>query len=277
MTTSTRSNRTRTGALITFGLLVVGLFGIVAWRAADGTLGLHRTPAPAATLTARAAALAAALSGDLNSGFLSPGHAYGGPFTEGTVVDQVEAQGGVLLAMGPTTGTTGNTATVMLGVGPSDASSTPACFSYFFTLGPDSVRQQSTACPDAATVALGRALLAKNSRADAGRQPSAPPGAYPVTVAGIRSLLQDRFARLRNVWATAKPATATAKAPTGTPVLVAAVRVEGVCNFDRLGSSTTITSWVPLWQAPLDDQTSCDAAHALAADTLYGRDAAQEG
>jgi hypothetical protein len=313
MTTSTRPSRTRTGVLTTCGLLVAGLFGTVACgstpttaagsapgvssgvsagtgsRVTAGTAGgmagaapgVPQQPAPSANSPVQAAdAVAAALSGDLNSGFLSPGQTYGGPFTEGTVVHQVEAQGGVLLSMGATPiagGGNEDTATVMLGIGPSAAAPTPACFRYTFGVGPGSVQRTSTACPDAAAVAHGRALLRTGPQVAHSGPAQVAPGDFPVTVAGVRTLLHDEFVQQRAALASAPLATATATTPSGDPVLVAAVRVAGVCTFVRLGSSATISSWVALWQAPLDDQSSCHAADALAADTLYGRDPAQEG
>ena len=126
--------------------LILVLYGLMAW-------GLHSRastpvggrPGAAATPSGAAAAITADLNGDLNSGFLSPGQTYGGPFTQGTVVDQVEAHGGVVLSMRSTTPTRGLTQTtfnVMLGVG-----SAPACYTYSFTLAHDSTQHQPSPCP----------------------------------------------------------------------------------------------------------------------------------
>ncbi|TDT98228.1 hypothetical protein EDD99_6447 [Streptomyces sp. 846.5] len=234
-------------------------------QAAGRSASLTAQPADTA-----AAAITADLNGDLNGGFLSPGHTYGGPFTQGTVVDQVEAHAGVVLSMGSTptaSGLTQTTVAVMLD--PAPPPDIPACYSYTFTITHGSAHDQPIPCPGTATTQLGQTLLAQNETRQA-----AAPDTYPVTAAGVRTLLRDHFGPAA---ATLPIATATTSATATTPVLVAAVRIHGICHFVRLGTSTTITTWVPLWQAPLDDQPACDTTQALAADTLYGTDPAQEG
>ncbi|RAG86846.1 hypothetical protein DN069_04780 [Streptacidiphilus pinicola] len=264
MTDHSRVERVIRNVVVAVVALILVFYGLMAW-------GLHSRastpvggrPGTSATPSGAAAAITADLNGDLNSGFLSPGQTYGGPFTQGTVVDQVESHGGVVLSM---RGLTQSSLTVMLGVG-----SAPTCSTYSFTLTHDSTQQQPSPCPGGTATQLARTLLAQPTT---GRQQSAAPAAYPPTVAGVRTLL---LAELGSQAATVPFATAATTAPTGTPVLVAAVRVHGICDFVRLGTSTTISSWVPLWPAPVDDQTSCTPAQALAAGNLYGSDPALEG
>ncbi|MEU2931091.1 hypothetical protein ABZ636_39810 [Streptomyces sp. NPDC007251] len=75
--------------------LVVGATGVA------GTLLCQRINAPdTSAVDAQAAELAQDLRRDLTAGFYSLGHTYGGQFTEGTLVAQVEAHGGALLGAG---------------------------------------------------------------------------------------------------------------------------------------------------------------------------------
>lgn len=232
--------------------------------------GTVAPPAPQSP-AGQAAGLESDLTTDLSSGFLSPGQTYGGLFTEGTVVQQTEARGGVLLSLVPVKeadGTVWNSAEVMLGLDSTAATASPVCYDYRFGSAP-APEQQSTPCPDAGVQAQARRLYA--ARAEPNTQPE-PPDAFPVSVAGARALIAHAFAPERSRLTRVPLSTATRGG-----VLGAAVRVDGVCDYLWLGQSSTITSLMPIWQAPLSEQADCDGAHALAAGTLYGTDAAQEG
>ncbi|WP_328915225.1 MULTISPECIES: hypothetical protein [unclassified Streptomyces] len=102
--------------LFTLTALVAGATGVA------GALLCQRINAPdTSAVDAQAAELAQDLRRDLTVGFTSPGHTFGGQFTEGTLVDQAQAHGGVLLSAGPAQRQTGgavHTATVMLGLVP---------------------------------------------------------------------------------------------------------------------------------------------------------------
>lgn len=222
-------------------------------------------------------ALTADIDADLNSGFLSPGHAYGGPFTQGTLVGQVEAHGAVMLSMhstDPADGLSVNTFDVLLGV--TDADTTPQCYRFSFTVTNGSAVAGSVPCPGGttATLRLARTLLPIGAPPTGSNSGPVRPGAYPVTAAGVHALLRDEYGADAGK---APLATATTTGPDGTPVLTAAVRVHGVCTLVRLGTSQTVTSWVAAWQAPIADQSACAAPQAATAAPLYGTDAAAEG
>ncbi len=226
---------------------------------------------PPESAASQATALENDLTSDLSSGFLSPGHAYGGQFTEGTVVQQTEDHGGVLLSLVPAKGSDGsvwNSAEVMLGLDSPAAAPAVSCYDYRFTFA-GTPEQQSTPCPDASVQAQARRLY--TDRAEPNTQ-AEPPDTYPVTAAGARALIAHAFAPERSRLVAVPLSTAGRGG-----VLGVAVRVDGVCDYLWLGQSSTITSLVPVWQAPLAEQSDCDGAHALAADTLYGNDAAQGG
>ncbi|MFC1419099.1 DUF6234 family protein [Streptacidiphilus cavernicola] len=256
-------------------LLIAGAVAVMAASTQHGYDQEQQQVASESPGVTASQAIADDLNGDLNAGFLSPGRTYGGPFTEGTVVDQVEVHGGVVLSM-KSDGTTGGglvqtTVSVMLGAG---SPGVPSCYRYSFTITHGSAQSQPMSCPSGsgavATLELGRTLLEQSQ--GVGSEAVAP-NAYPATRSGVQGLLRDRLGPQA---ASVSFDTATSSSGAGT-VLVAAARIHGVCDFVRLGTSTTITTWVPLWQAPLDDQSSCSTTQALAADALYGTDPAQEG
>ncbi|QMU69555.1 hypothetical protein [Streptacidiphilus sp. P02-A3a] len=276
--------RTRIGLLVVVGALGVAVMGAGYWfafhrqfgRAGQGSVSIGAgtvaaPPAPSAPSSANPAAdaLESDLAGDLNSGFYAPGDTYGGFFTEGTVVQQAEEHGGVLLSLTPATAADPwNSAQVMFGLDPGTGAASPACYDYRFTIS-GAPRRQGTPCPDAAVRSRARQLYAR--RAEPDQEPSSP-DAFPVTTAGARALLARAFPAAERA-AVARLPLSTA---TRSGVLGAAVRVDGVCDYLWLGRSST-SSLIQVWPASLAEQADCDGAHALAAGDLYGRDAAQEG
>ncbi|MHA6760203.1 hypothetical protein [Streptacidiphilus sp. PAMC 29251] len=236
------------------------------------TVHSHQHP-PVSVLRTDGAAdeISADLRQDLATGFYSPGDTFGGPFTEGTLVNQAEQRGGVLLSLSAAGGQ--NQAELMLGLdqpGPGDQDVN--CYRVSFGVGSWSVAWEHAACPaDQGTV--DRALSLYRGRVDTAAT-SQRPNDFPATPVGAEQLLRAQFAALPGAASAPElqPATTSADG-----VLAGAVRVDGICDYLRLAPSATISSLVEVWPAPLDDQADCAATQALAASGLYGSDPAAEG
>ncbi|MEU1477926.1 hypothetical protein [Streptomyces sp. NPDC005760] len=135
------------------GLLSAVVVLVAAAAGAGGTLLCQRlTPPDTSAVDAQAAAIAQDLRQDLDAGFHSGGGTYGGQFTEGTLVAQVEAHGGALLSV-RSAGLT-HTAEVMLGLVPPagtatvDADAYPVrCYRVAFARGASSVQRTTITCP----------------------------------------------------------------------------------------------------------------------------------
>lgn len=277
--------RPRRGALVrglpfVLTALVAGAAGVA------GTLVYRGTAAEdTAAVDAQAGRLAEDLRADLNAGFSSPGQTYGGQFTEGTLVTQAEAHGGVLLSSDTAPGGPGgrtHTMTVMLGLVPPQAGTADAhaypvrCYRYTFALGTYSVEKAALDCPAARTdgrpgslVAQMGALLARQSTGASRRMATA---GYPHTARGAVDFLRDK-----RLVAAQDTVGEVSGGPAGGGVDVFALRVNGTCHYLRMDSSSTASRLVPLWLAPADEQETCDAARARAASALYGTDPAKAG
>ncbi|MFD5633577.1 hypothetical protein ACFWJM_05450 [Streptomyces sp. NPDC127077] len=254
-----------------------------------GTLLYERdAPPDTSAVDAQAAGLAEDLRGDLNAGFYSGGRAYGGQFTEGTLVAQVERHGGALLSVAGAQDRSdpfGHTAQVMLGLVPPGKGTVAAgaypvrCYRYTFGLGSHSVDQSAMTCPASRTdgkpgspVAQMGALLA--------RQPTSPYAyramtteGYAHTPKGALDFLEDK----RLVGAKDTVSMVSGQAVGDGDVYVLALRINGVCHHLRMESSSAASGFVPLWAAPADRQKTCDVRGAAAAATLYGVDPAKAG
>ncbi|SEK67972.1 hypothetical protein [Streptacidiphilus jiangxiensis] len=247
---------------IVVGTLATAAAGaVVAGLAAFGTgAGGGRESAAAAE---SAQAVVQLVRGDLVAGFYAPGGSYGGVFTQGTLVQQVEQHGGVLLTMAADPARATNRATLLL-----DVDGTPTCYALSFGLGAASVRAIEQACPARVDVAAARRMLER-------RLPSVDavvPGQYATDGSGVRALL----ARATVTTSAARADSAVVETTTAGGVLSGTARIEGVCYILRLGGPATQQT-VPLWQAPLDDQPTCGAAQAAAASGTFGEDPAQAG
>ena len=226
----------------------------------------------------------------LTVGFYSPGHTYGGKFSTGSLVAATRAAGGMVLSVKQSAGTGDNTLDVMFGINPPaqqyGAINTDdfqvRCYRYVFGRYVPTVQQPaSIACPDVRTDGQPGSVAAQYAALIA-TQPATTPGklatnTYPRTITGVEALLLDEKA----VQATDRitvigTAIGTADtASTSGAMFAAAVRINGVCEFVRLASTTAAV--VPFWLAPASQQAACQAAAALAESGLYGTDPAQEG
>ncbi|MEU9173675.1 hypothetical protein AB0D34_38915 [Streptomyces sp. NPDC048420] len=254
--------------------LVAGAVG------AGGTLGYQRVTAPdTSAVDAQAAAIAQDLRQDLNVGFHSGGGTYGGQFTEGTLVAQVEAHGGALLSVrsaGPT-----HTAEVMLGLVPPsgttvDADAYPVrCYRIAFARGAYSVQRTTIACPatrpdgqpGSVAAQLGGLLARQPDTASDYRKVSAV--GYDHTPKGATEFLKGKGLVSARDTVTALSGKAAAD-----DVYAAALRLNGVCHYLRMSSDADL---IPLWTAPAAEQRTCDAQQAVTASDLYGSDPAKEG
>ena len=277
-----RSRRGRLRTVLGFALgLALGLAVLPTYHAVRSLV----SPGPVTGSTnAQADLLGKALDDDLTTGFLSPGHAFGGRFSAGTLVGQTQEYGGVVISLQDASSASGdNVMTVMLGLGPvtanydavNSAVYSVTCYQYSFGLYPRTVGSaQSVACParradgePGSPIAEYGALLA--------RQPAATPYAmdtstYAQTPQGALDLLQA--AKLVSATDTYQVVSA---AKQGT-VYVVAVKINGGCEFLRMDNASADTV-VPLWLAPMQQQAHCDANDALHESALYGTSAAQEG
>ncbi|MEY9870705.1 hypothetical protein ABH931_000159 [Streptacidiphilus sp. MAP12-33] len=246
------------GALVVTGALVAG---VGVWASGGG--------GGPAVADQQAQAVVKAVQGDLNTGFYAPGSIYGGLFSQGTLVEQVERHGGVLVSMA-----SDRTRTVNQGVVLMDVQGKAACYALSFGLGAWTVRVTWQRCPADADLAVARGLL------DHRLPDVAPvaPGQYAEDGAGVRALLLGT-ARTAQTGSDGASSASSAVLGVGTAdgVLSAAARIRGVCYFVRMGGAAAAQSTVPLWQAPLDDQRTCGQSQAAAASGTYGEDAAQEG
>ncbi|WP_159041888.1 hypothetical protein [Streptomyces aureus] len=262
--------------------LVAGATGVA------GTLLTQRTTAPdTSAVDAQAAGIAEDLRGDLNAGFYSGGRPYGGQFTEGTLVAQVETHGGVLLS----TDTERNqaagkvhTAEVMLGLVPPGTETVAAdaypvrCYRYTFGIGTHSVKQSAMACPASRTdgkpgslaAQMGVLLARQPTGAFAYRQLAT--AGYPHTPQGAVGFLKGR--RLVGAGDTVSAVSGTAG---GGGVYVLALRINGSCHYLRMDPSPTASRLIPLWAAPADEQEACDVEQAVEAAALFGVDPATQG
>lgn len=263
-------------------VLVAGATGVV------GTLLYQRPTVPDTTaVDAQAAGLAQDLRGDLNSGFYSPGHTYGGQFTEGTIVAQTEAHGGVVLSVGTETGRSGgnvHTAEVMLGLVPPSEDTVAAdaypvrCYRYTFGFGAHSVERSGMTCPDTRTdgkpgslvAQLGVLLDRQPTGAFAYRRLAAD--GYAHTAQGATDFLKEK-----RLVGTGDTVSKVAGETLGADVYVLALRVNGACHYLRMDSSSNASRLIPLWAAPVDEQETCTVKQAVAAAALYGIDPAKAG
>ncbi|MFG3347869.1 hypothetical protein ACGF1Z_22720 [Streptomyces sp. NPDC048018] len=271
----------------------IGLFALTALVAGAtgvaGTLAYQRSTAPdTSAVDAQAAGLAEDLRGDLNAGFFSGGRPYGGRFTAGTLVAQVEARGGVLLSADTEQSKAAgrvHTAEVMLGLVPPSGteSVTPEaypvrCYRYTFALGTHSVKQSGTPCPASRTdgrpgsiAAQMGALLAQRPTGTSAYRPL-PTSGHEQTPRGAVEFLKD----MRLV--TARDTVSAVSGRAGADgVYAVALRINGTCHYLRMDSASTSSRLVPLWPAPADEQPTCNARQATAAATLYGTDPAEQG
>ncbi|MEU0601255.1 hypothetical protein ABZ484_23885 [Streptomyces sp. NPDC006393] len=279
------AERRRRGTLVR-GLLFV-LTAVVAGAAGvAGTLVYQRATAEdTAAVDAQADRLAEDLRADLNAGFYSPGQTYGGQFTEGTLVAQVEGHGGVLLSSDTAPGGPGgrtHTMTVMLGLVPPEAGTVDAhaypvrCYRYTFAVGTYSVKKSHLDCPAVRTdgrpgslVAQMGGLLARQSTGASGRMATT---GYPHSARGAVDFLTDK-----RLVAAQDTVSEVSGGPAGGDVNVFALRVNGTCHYLRMDASSTVSRLVPLWLAPADEQETCDVTRARAASALYGTDPAKAG
>jgi hypothetical protein len=271
--------------------LARGPAGAVLAAAAAFVLGFsslavyHTVAAPGAAATdAMASRLDGTLKGLLHVGFFSPGHAFGGKFSTGTLINATENAGGMMLSVKQNADATGdNSFDVMLGLNPPDQeygavdahSYLVRCYRYYFgqyertVSAPSSIR-----CPDGRTDGEPGSPAAEFGALIV-RQPTSTLGAlatnrYPRSLDGVDALLKDVKAV-----PTARAVNVVGVAGTGGPVFVVAARIDDVCEFIRIDSSPTVA--VPFWLAPADQQASCSPVAALAESQLYGIDPVQEG
>ncbi|MFF3839722.1 hypothetical protein [Streptomyces sp. NPDC001930] len=262
--------------------LVAGATGVA------GTLLQQRTTAPdTSAVDAQAAGIAEDLRGDLNAGFYSGGQAYGGQFTEGTLVAQVEAHGGVLLSSDTErTQATGkvHTTEVMLGLVPPGTETVAAdaypvrCYRYTFSIGTHSVKQTGMACPTSRTDGRPGSLAAQMGVL-LSQQPTGAFAYRQLTTAGYAHTPQGAVDFLKNkhlVTAEDTVSAVSGKAGSG-GVYALALRINGACHYLRMDSSPTASRLIPLWAAPADEQEACGMQQAVEAAALYGVDPAKQG
>lgn len=269
-------------------LLFAGTALVAAAVGVTGTLLYQRFTAPDTSgVDAQAAELAKDLRDDLRAGFYSPGHTFGGQFTEGTLVAQVEEHGGVLLSAGAARGqgrTDPHTFDVMLGLVPPARDTVAAgaypvrCYRYTFALGAYSVEQSGLTCPALRTdgrpgsieTQMGALLAQQPTTTSAYRR--MPTAGYAHTTQGAQDFLKDE--RLVDAKDIVDKVSGRAE---GADVYALALRINGVCHYLRMDSSPSASHLIPLWAAPADEQEPCDVNRAVAATTLYGIDPAKAG
>ncbi|MCX5558490.1 hypothetical protein [Streptomyces sp. NBC_00038] len=263
--------------------LVAGSAGV------GGTLLYQRGDAPdTSAVDGQAADVAEALRQDLNAGFYSGGGTYGGQFTEGTIVAQVEAHGGAVLSSGTAKGEPGSlsvhTATVMLGLVPPGKETVAAdaypvrCYRYTFSLGSHSVEQSPMTCPatradgtpGSLAAQLGVLLSQQPTGTNAYRAMST--SGYPHTPQGATDFLKDK-----GLVAAGDTVDKVSGKADGDDVYVVALRINGACHYLRMDSSSSASRLIPLWAAPADEQKACAVQQAVSAAALYGIDPAKAG
>ncbi|MFG1666038.1 hypothetical protein [Streptomyces sp. Y7] len=262
--------------------LVAGAMGVA------GTLLHQRTTAPdTSAVDAQAAEIAEALRADLNAGFQSGGQPYGGQFTEGTLVAQVQGHGGVLLSAGPEQSQGAgkvHTAEVMLGLVPPGTETVAAdaypvrCYRYTFGLGTYSVKQSGMACPALRTDGKAGSLAAQMGVLLT-QQPTGTFAYRQMTTAGYAHTPQGAvdFLKDKRLVAAGDTVSVVSGKADGGDVYVLALRIKGACHYLRMDSSSTASRLIPLWAAPADEQEACGVMQAVAAAALYGIDPAKAG
>ncbi|KQW17864.1 hypothetical protein [Streptomyces sp. Root369] len=267
------------------GLLVTATALVAAAAGVGGTLLYQRITAPdTAAVDAQAAALAQDLRQDLTAGFYSAGGGtYGGQFTEGTIVAQVEEHGGALLSI-DADGALGHTAEVMLGLVPPTGTTVSAraypvrCYRFTFARGAFSVKHADMTCPN--TQADGRpGSLAAQMGGLLARQPATASAYRKMSAAGYDHTTDGatRFLTDKRLVSAKDTVTDLSGREAGTGVYAVALRVNGVCHYMRMDSGSAAAGLVPLWTAPADEQHTCRAQQAVTASALYGSDPAKEG
>ncbi|MFE4589811.1 hypothetical protein [Streptomyces laurentii] len=267
---------------LTVTALVAGAMGVA------GTLLFQSIVAPdTSAVDHQAVRIADELRWDLSVARTSGGRFHGGPFTQGTIVAQVRAHGGVLLRARAEPGKGGgsvNVAEVMLGLIPPREDTVAAdaypvrCYRYTFTRGPYSVKRSDLTCPAARTdgapgslVAQMGVLLTQQLAGTAAYQPMTTTG-YAHTPEGALEFLKDK--RLITAADTVLPS----PGKTGsTGVYALALRINATCHYLRMDSSSLASTLVPLWPAPANDQKTCTSDEALTAAALYGIDPSMAG
>ncbi|MER7837590.1 hypothetical protein ABTY98_17185 [Streptomyces sp. NPDC096040] len=275
----------RRGALVRVAPFVVTAL-VAGATGVAGTVMYQRIAAPdTAAVDAQAASLAKDLRQDLTAGFYSQGRAFGGQFTQGTLVTQTEAHGGVLLSADTVPGRLGggsHTMTVMLGLVPPDAQTVAAsaypvrCYRYTFGIGAYTVKQSGTACPAERTDGKPGSLVAQMGALLAAQ----PTGAYrQMATAGYTHTSQGAVDFLTDKgFITARDTVTgvTGKAADG-DAYVLALRINDTCHYLRMDASSAASRLIPLWPAPADEQETCGVKQAAAASILYGIDPAKAG
>ncbi|MFF3891067.1 hypothetical protein [Streptomyces sp. NPDC001914] len=258
-----------------------------AMGAAGALVHQRDTSVDTSAVDAQATELTEDLRGDLNAGFYSGGRAYGGQFTEGTLVAQVEAHGGALLSVGKARDQSDphvHSAQVMLGLVPPEKGAVAAdaypvrCYRYTFALGSYSVDRSAMTCPASRTDGKPGSLTAEMGALLA-RQPTGPYAYRPMTTGGYAHTPQGALDFLKDkrlVGAKDTVSAVSGRTEDG-DVYVLALRINGVCHQLRMDSSSAAARFIPLWAAPADRQNTCDAKRAAAAATLYGTDPAKAG
>lgn len=267
------------------GLLFTATALVAAAAGVGGTLLHQRITAPdTSAVDAQAAALAQDLRQDLTAGFYSAGGGtYGGQFTEGTIVAQVEEHGGALLSI-DADGALGHTAEVMLGLVPPTGTTVSAraypvrCYRFTFARGSFSVKHTEMTCPNAqadgrpGSLAAEMGGLRARQPAGAGAHRKMSATGYDHTPDGATRFLNDK-----GLVATKDTVTDLAGKEASTDVYAVALRVNGVCHYLRMDASSGAADLVPLWAAPADEQKRCRVGQAMTASALYGTDPAKEG
>ncbi|GEB59803.1 hypothetical protein [Streptomyces gardneri] len=253
-----------------------------------GTLLYQRFTAPdTSAVDAQAAEIAEALRGELTTSRSSGGATYGGQFTEGTLVAQVQAHGGVLLSADTDRNRAPDkthTAEVMLGLVPPSEGAVAAaaypvrCYRYTFGVGAYSVKQSDMTCPAGRTDRRPGSLAAQMgvllTRQPTGAHPYRPKATegYAHTPQGAADFLEEE----RVVTAGDEVSAASGRTDDhGAYVL--ALRINDVCHYLRMASSPTASDLIPLWAAPADEQEACDVQQAVAAAELHGTDPTKQG
>ncbi|MEY2245281.1 hypothetical protein AB8A21_20575 [Streptomyces sp. BF23-18] len=265
-------------AVIALASCAMGVAGTIVYQRA--------TAADTSAVDAQAAEFAEDLRGDLNAGFYSGGRAYGGQFTEGTLVAQAEARGGVLLSLGRAQGQPDpnlHTATVMLGLVPPAGGTVAAdaypvrCYRFTFALGPHSVDRSAMTCPASRTDGEPGSLTAQMGALLA-RRPTGPYAYRPMTTHGYAQTTQGALDFLKDKrLVTAKDTVdVVSERSENDDVHLLALRINGVCHYLRMDSSSAASRFIPLWAVPADRQKACDVSQDVAV-TLYGIDPAKAG
>ncbi|MEU3693665.1 hypothetical protein [Streptomyces narbonensis] len=253
-----------------------------------GTVLYQRSTAPdTSAVDARAAEIAEALRGELATGFYSGRGSYGGQFTEGTLVAQVQAHGGVVLSADTDRNRTPDkthTAEVMLGLMPPSEGTVSAaaypvrCYRYTFGIGTYSVKQSGMTCPASRTDGKPGSLAAQMgmllTQQPTGMRPYRPRSTqgYAHTPKGAMDFLKEE-----RVIATEDAVSALSGQTADDGAYVLSLRIDNVCHYLRMDASPTATDLIPLWSAPADEQEACDVQQALTAATLHGVDPAKQG